>query len=255
MARAETRAEHPIPLFYQSAMGRMARHLIARKLKPVLLSAYGENRHDLDVVALGYARPYLKYISEHYPHLVNLQTTAGEITPWPPSPRLPRRQALVDEHQLPLLDASLDLLLVIHCFESAAVPKDMADELWRVLKGQGRLVLVVPHRSSMWAGREDTPFGRGQPYSSNQIKHLLQDHGFDDIKIHQALAAPPSQSRFYPRYAPFVERLPNPMGGVLIVEAAKMIYAVRGDRAPAKKKARIKAAGQWAGVKSPRSSE
>ena len=245
--------DHPLPAYYQTAIGRMVRHLIGRKLKPVMTSAYPEHHHDLDIAALGYARPYLKYFSDHYPHLINHQTIAGEITPWPPAPRLPRRQARVDEHQLPLLDASLDLLLVMHCFETAAVPKDMADELWRVLKGQGKLVLVVPHRSSMWASRDDTPFGRGQPYSSNQIKHLLQDHGFDAIKIHQALAAPPSQSRFYPRYAPFVERLPNPMGGVLIVEAAKMIYAVKGDRASAKNKAKIKASGQLAGVKSQRS--
>ena len=247
------RTEHSVPEFYQSGMGRMARHLIARKLKPVLTGAFPQQHHDLDVVALGYARPYLKYISDHYPHLINLQTVAGDLTPWPPSPRLPRRQARVDEHQLPLLDASLDLMLVMHCFETAAVPKEMADELWRVLKGQGKLVLVVPHRGSMWVGRDDTPFGRGQPFSTNQIKHLLQDHGFKVSKIHQALAAPPSHSRFYPRYAPFVERLPNPLGGVLIVEAVKMIYAVRGDRALAKNKARVKASGQLAGVKSQRS--
>ena len=143
-----TRMDHPLPAYYQTAIGRMVRHLIGRKLKPVMKSAYPEHHHDLDVAALGYARPYLKYFSDHYPHLINLQTIAGEITPWPPAPRLPRRQARVDEHQLPLLDASLDLLLVMHCFETAAVPKDMADELWRVLKGQGKLVLVVPHRSS-----------------------------------------------------------------------------------------------------------
>ena len=249
-----TAANHPIAEFYNTAMGRMARHLIARKLKPILLAAFPETHPNLDVVALGYARPYLKYISDHYPYLINFQTMDDALGPWPPSPKRARRQARVDEHHLPLLDASLDLLLVMHCFETAAVPTDMADEIWRVLKGQGKLVLVVPHRSSMWAGRDDTPFGRGQPYSPNQIKQLLHDHGFKVEKIHQALAAPPSQSRFYPRYAPFVERLPNPMGGVLIVEAVKMIYAVRGDRALVKKKDRIKALGQLAGVKSQRSS-
>ena len=243
-----------VPGFYQTSMGRMVRHLISRKLKPVMTRALPAQHQDIDVAALGYARPYLKYFSDHYPRLINLQTITGDLLPWPSQAMTPLRQAVVNEHHLPLLDASLDLIMVIHAFETATVAQDMADELWRVLKGQGQLILVVPHRGSMWAGRDDNPFGLGQPYSVHQIKRLLHQHGFDVTKIHQALAAPPSQSSFYPRYAPFVERLPNPLGGVLIVEAAKMIYAVRGDRVRSRQKTRLKVQGSLAGVKSPRSS-
>jgi len=243
-----------VPGFYQTSMGRMVRHLISRKLKPVMTRALPAQHQDIDVAALGYVRPYLKYFSDHYPRLINLQTITGDLLPWPSQAMTPLRQAVVNEHHLPLLDASLDLIMVIHAFETATVAQDMADELWRVLKGQGQLILVVPHRGSMWAGRDDNPFGLGQPYSLHQIKRLLHQHGFDVTKIHQALAAPPSQSSFYPRYAPFVERLPNPLGGVLIVEAAKMIYAVRGDRVRSRQKTRLKVQGSLAGVKSPRSS-
>ena len=243
-----------VPGFYQTSMGRMVRHLISRKLKPAMTGALPAHHHDIDVATLGYARLYLKYCSDHYPRLINLQTTANDLLPWPSPATAPLRQAVVDGHHLPLLDASLDLIMVIHAFETATPAQDMADELWRVLKGQGQLILVVPHRGSMWAGRDDNPFGLGQPYSVHQIKRLLHQHGFDVTKTHQALAAPPSISSFYPRYAPFVERLPNPLGGVLIVEAVKMIYAVRGDRVRSRQKFRLKVQGSLAGVKSPRSS-
>ena len=57
-------------------------------------------------------------------------------------------------------------------------------------------------------------------------------------KVHQALVAPPAETLIYPRFAPLVERLPNPLGGVLIVDARKMIYSVRGIPAASRKLAR-----------------
>ena len=219
--------------YYQTSTGRMVRHLIARKLKPTLTALFPSGRDDLAIATLGYMRPYLKYISDHYPHLINLQTHQDSITPWPrTSPhstqQMRSRQSLVDITALPLLDASLDGLFIIHGIERALSPHDVISEAWRVLKSQGSMVLVVPHRGSIWASRDDTPFGLGQPYSMNQIKTLLKDHDFEVGKIHQSLAAPPSKSSLYPRYAPFVERLPHPFGGVLIVEARKMIYSIKG---------------------------
>ena len=229
--------------YYQTSTGRMVRHLIARKLKPALKTLFPAGRDDLAIATLGYMRPYLKYISDHYPHLINLQAQQDDLWPWPPSrkvdpgtvldkPITRSRQALVDMTSLPLLDASLDGLFIIHGVERTSSPHQMISESYRVLKSQGSMVLVVPHRGSIWASRDDTPFGLGQPYSVNQIKTLLKEHDFEVGKIHQSLVAPPSTSPLYPRYAPFVERLPNPFGGVLIVEARKMIYSIKGKSVP-----------------------
>lgn len=223
-----------LPAYYQTSTGRMVRHLIARKLTPVLKASYPHARHDVAVAALGYMRPYLKYIANHYPHVINLQTIAGPARSWPPAGSAHKgnsyrsRQAIVDPAALPLLDASLDGLFIMHGLERAPAPHAVMAEAWRTLKSNASMVVVVPHRGSIWASRDDTPFGTGVPYSINQIKSLLTDHDFAVGKIHQSLVAPPSNSTFYPRYAPFVERLPNPFGGVLIVEARKMIYAIKG---------------------------
>jgi chromosome segregation protein len=46
-------------------------------------------------------------------------------------------------------------------------------ESWRVLKDDGRLLIVAPNRSGMWAYWESTPFAHGPPYSFGQIGRLL----------------------------------------------------------------------------------
>ena len=127
-----------------------------------------------------------------------------------------------------MLPSSLDALLLVHGLELSGDGQALLGECWRVLKSQGRLVLVVPHRGSIWAGSDRTPFGHGQPYSVNQIRGMLKEHDFETGRIHQALTVPPSHSFAYPRIAPLFERLPNLFGGVLIVDARKMIYSVRG---------------------------
>ncbi|MCE2516658.1 MAG: methyltransferase domain-containing protein [Alphaproteobacteria bacterium] len=208
--------------FYASSTGRMVRHLISRKLAPML----AEDGPHLASAALGYGWPYLKYFPNG--EVCHFSGEGHDITPWPQDKKHRSRQALVDLAQLPLLDASLDLMVVAHGLETSPRPDDMMAECWRVLKGQGRLIVIVPHRASLWAATDTTPFGMGQPYSVNQIKKLLKHHDFEVGAIEQALAAPPSRSNFYPKYAPFVERLPNLFGGVLIVEARKMIYSMRG---------------------------
>lgn len=243
-ANIEKGSTNQLASYYQTSTGRMVRHLISRKLKPVLTSLYPSGQHDLAIATLGYMRPYLKYISDHYPHVINFQSVDEQTIPWPSlgsadqGRRYRSRQAVVAPSSLPLLDASLDGLFIVHGLEHASSADGVMAEAWRVLKSQGSLVMVVPHRGSIWANRDDTPFGVGLPYSINQLKSLLKEHDFEVGKINQSLNAPPSSSTLYPRYAPFVERLPNPFGGVLIVEARKMIYSIKGKSVLDRKQAR-----------------
>lgn len=219
--------------FYRSRLGRMTRHLITRKLQVVFDEAKPPSDDPRVAVGLGYARPYLRFLEGKFGQAIGLQSAGIEAVQWPR--KRPSRLALIDETALPVQPSSIDTMLCVHALEIAPSQPALLEECWRVLKSQARLVLVVPHRGSMWAGREITPFGYGQPYTVNQIKSMLKRHGFEVGKVHQSLAAPPSHSLFYPRFAPIVERLPNPLGGVLIVDARKMIYSVRGIPVAARK--------------------
>lgn len=212
--------------YYQSSMGRMVRHLVTRKLGMIMDQTHPPEGDQRLAVGIGYARPYLRFLDQRFGAVAGLQSAGISPMAWPR--RRPGRLASIDEGALPVLSSTVDTVLLVHGLETAPDPSALLQECWRVLEGHGRLVVIVPHRGSMWAGREITPFGYGQPYSINQIRSLLKSHDFEVSKVHQALVAPPSETPFYPRFAPWVERLPNPLGGVLIVDARKMIYSVKG---------------------------
>jgi SAM-dependent methyltransferase len=212
--------------YYSSSQGQVVRRLICRRLMTVITDMHQATSDQSLAAGIGYARPFLRFLDKRHGDVIGLQSVGIKPRSWPR--QRPSRLASVEEGALPLLSSTLETILLVHGLETTPDPSTLVQECWRVLKGMGRLVVVVPHRGSMWAGRESTPFGYGQPYSINQIKSLLKSHDFDVTKVQQALVAPPSGTPFYSKIAPLVERLPNPLGGVLIVDARKMIYSVRG---------------------------
>lgn len=221
--------------FYGTRLGITARRLVTRRVERILADRLAAQQTSGIAAGLGYSRPYLQLLDRAFSKVIGLQTASGEALKWPRG--APARMAVADEGGLPLLPTSLDLVLMVHGLELAHDQAALLDECWRVLNSHGRLVLVVPHRGSIWSGSERTPFGHGQPYSVNQIRDMLGTRDFEVVAIHHALTLPPSHSFLYPRLAPLFERLPKLFGGVLIVDARKMVYSVRG--APAAAKGRI----------------
>ena len=103
------------------------------------------------------------------------------------------------------------------------------DESWRVLDGAGQLMVVVPNRRGLWARAERSPFGHGRPFSGRQLRQLLKSHGFEPRRTHCAVFIPPLAGKFFQRFAPAIERIGAKLwpalGGVLLVEADKILYA------------------------------
>ena len=151
---------------------------------------------------------------------------------------------------LPLPDASIDRVLVVHGLETAEHPSAVLEEVWRVLAPGGRAIFVVPSRRGVWARVDGTPFGQGQPYSKGQLRDLMREALFSPIFWGEALYAPPFRRRFFVNSAPAIERIGAaiglPFAGVHIVEATKQVYrpvgvrragAPRGDGAAARPRA------------------
>lgn len=213
--------------FYETPTGEMTRHMIRRRIRYLW-----PDLHGLELLGFGYAVPYLKQFHEAARVLAFMPLTQG-VVHWP-SESL-NRVALVDETELPLPNYSMDRVLLIHCLENSDYLRDMLNEVWRVLKGEGRLLIVVPNRRGLWARLERTPFGFGHPYSQMQISRLLREHSFTPLRTTQALFAPPTRSRTLLRTAPAWERIGRRISphfaGVHLVEASKQVYAVRPLRA------------------------
>jgi ubiquinone/menaquinone biosynthesis C-methylase UbiE len=139
---------------------------------------------------------------------------------------------LADETALPLPDRSMDRVLVVHALECTEQMRPMLREIWRVLADGGRLIVIAPNRTGLWAQLERTPFATGHPYSAGQLNRLLRNTMFTPMQTARALYVPPVKSRTVLRAAPAIEqvgeRLLPRFAGVVMVEAAKQIYAATG---------------------------
>jgi SAM-dependent methyltransferase len=148
------------------------------------------------------------------------------VVRWPST--RPALAALVEEDELPLTDAAVDRVLLVHSLEMSADPMELLREAWRVLAAGGRLMVVVPNRRGVWARLDTTPFGHGRPYSRSQIMQLLRETWFTPTGWGEALYVPPIEHGWFLRSAVAWERtgamLASPFAGVHIVEATKQVY-------------------------------
>lgn len=213
--------------FYESRRGQVARHMIRQAIRSLWPNLSGRS-----LVGLGYATPYLRQFKEETSSLVAFMPAGQGIVQWPPEG--PNCVGLVDELDLPLPSYSVDNVLLVHYVENGEYLRDMLEEIWRILNGQGRVILVVPNRRGLWASRERTPFGHGRPFSPSQLNRLLQENLFTPQRSVNALYLPPLAPQWLMKWSTAVERLgrrwfPH-FAGVLIIEASKQVYAATPSR-------------------------
>ncbi|MGY4802879.1 methyltransferase domain-containing protein [Roseomonas sp. KE0001] len=207
--------------FYASATGQVAARLLRGRLARLWPEMTGR-----EVLGLGHAAPFLRLWREQAARTLCCNLPETDVAPWP------RRggclTALVEEHLLPFPDFSFDNVLLVHGLEGSENARRMLREIWRVLKEDGRLLIVAPNRRGMWAHLETTPFGQGRPYSMGQITRLLQRNLFAVARRDTALYMPPFQWRLLLRSAGAWEGVGRALAprfaGVVIVEARKEIY-------------------------------
>ena len=148
--------------FYASPLGHVARHMIAQRIR----SRWGNVRGQR-VAGVGYATPYLRALKAEAERVIALMPRPQGVIHWPPRGR--NIAAMFDEPDLPLPDASMDCLMAVHCLEMSDNSEALLREFWRVLRPEGRLMLVLPNRTGLWARADHTPIGAGHPYSERQI--------------------------------------------------------------------------------------
>jgi SAM-dependent methyltransferase len=214
--------------FYARPLGAVVRRLIGHRIRSRWRDTTG-----LVVAGLGFATPYLGVYRGEAQSVLALMPAGQGALVWPRHG--PSLSALVDEEALPIVDNSIDRLLVVHCFEGAERVRPVLRELWRVLTPEGRLMLVVPNRLSMWARAEKTPFGQGRPYTRGQLDTLLTDAMFAPTDWGWALHVPPVEGGMLLRSAVAFERIGGrvwpALGGVVLVEARKELVAPSGGKA------------------------
>lgn len=207
--------------FYDSLLGRLAERSIA-----AALSAVWARLADERLVGLGYTLPWLERFGSDAERTFAFMPAGQGAVNWPAAG--PSATALVFDEDLPLPDAAIDRLLMVHLLEHAENPRQTLMEAWRVLAPGGRLVIVVPNRRGVWARFEHTPFGTGQPYSRRQLTALLREANFTPGAFAEALLFPPTRHRSVLKLHRLFERAGRRFwpifAGVVVVEAQKRLY-------------------------------
>ncbi len=208
--------------FYETQLGQVARHMIRRSIRGLWPDLKGQS-----LAGLGYATPYLRQFRGEAERVMAFMPARQGVVHWPPEG--PGLVGLTEESDLPLPDYSLDRVLLVHGLESTENLRELLSEIWRVLNGNGRLLVVVPNRRGIWARTDRTPLGTGHPYNVPQLSRVLRDNLFTPTQSQRALFVPPTRSRALLRSAPAWERIGGRFfprfAGVVMIEAGKQLYA------------------------------
>lgn len=170
--------------FYKSPLGRITRSLLREQVRALAGDVSGQR-----VLGLGFATPYLRSMLAPAERVIAFMPQRQGASSWPREG--PSRTVLCDPLEMPLTDAAVDLVVAVHAFEHVGDSGELMRELWRVCAPNARLIVVVPRRRGLWAQRDNTPFGTGNPFSRSQLDHLLRSHSFTPEMWADALFLPP----------------------------------------------------------------
>jgi SAM-dependent methyltransferase len=186
------------------------------------VAAFYADARGMDVLGIGYATPYLKL----------WQPTAYrciDAIAAPLAPATAGHACVVAEDRLPFPDLTFDRVLLVHAVEHADDCRRLLREVWRVLKDDGRLLVVAPNRLGLWAHVEATPFGHGTPFSPRQITGLLASAMFRPERRDVALFVPPvdwsAVLRGWPVWEQVGHAVASNLAGVTLTEAIKDAYS------------------------------
>lgn len=196
--------------------------MVTRKVE----EAWGD-AHGLDVLALGYATPFVAPLMSSARRVVAAMPAQQGVEVWPGGGR--NLTTLTPEDALPFTNALFDRILLAHAIEEAADPVGLLREVWRVLAPSGRVVVAVAARNGLWADAEKTPLGHGRPYSRSQLAELLRDAELEPSGWTRALYVPPLgwMASWAEGFEQVGSRLWPGFAGVVLMEAVKQTFAVK----------------------------
>jgi SAM-dependent methyltransferase len=208
--------------FYQGRLGRVVQQTIQRELRQLWPDVRRQR-----LLGVGYVTPYLEPFREEAERTLAFMPAQQGVLHWPERAR--NGAALVDEGSLPLPDYSVDRVVLVHSLEHTEQLRPLLQEVWRVMMGDARLMVVVPNRRSLWSRMERTPLGHGHPFTPGQLTRLMKEQNFVPAASRAALFVPPTHSRTLLGAAPAWERLGKrwlpQFSGLVMLEATKQVYA------------------------------
>lgn len=209
--------------FYASPLGKAAARILTGKLTDLWGDAKG-----LSLLGLGYALPVLDVFADQSGRTIAAVPLEHGPVRWDPSGR-GNSAVAVGDPRLPFPDGMFDRVIVLHGLEETGDPRAYLREIWRITAPEGRIVLAAANRAGLWSRATRTPFGQGRPWTRGQLANLLSVGLFQVTASSCALYMPPTGLGLVTAAAEGWEaigRVITPgLGGVVLIEAVKRLYA------------------------------
>lgn len=213
--------------FYSNPQGVLVRQALLPHLRWMLCQTDDYAAPDPAGACLGYGfvQPYLDGLADcigpttaMIPHAMGRLDGGGD------------GKNVSEECLLPFGEAVFETVILIHSLEGTESARTLLRQIWRVLTPEGRLILVVPNRSSLWAVAEVSPFACGRPYRRSELAALLRDTLFEPFLFRRALYAPPRKMSKTVLYPALWDKLGGwlfpTLCGVHIAAAKKSLYGI-----------------------------
>ena len=185
------------------------------------------NLFGCNVLGLGYSSPYLDKISQKGGKTLSLIPSRLGVQKWPMDDM--NKQAQGELNFLPFPDASFEQVIMIHALEFDSNPEEALAEVWRTLCPGGRVIIVVPNRHGLLVRSNNTPFGRGMPYTESQLKQLLRKVKLTPLGwfgVGLLNSTPDGDQSWLNSYkGPMASGFLKKFSGVIVMEAEKQVFA------------------------------
>lgn len=208
--------------FYKSRLGRYA--------CSCLYDVFGIDEHK-KTLWLGYAKNYIPNDEKNY-------WGEGFSKTDQVSEESNKRVFSYHQKTLPFYYQDFEKANIIHALELSDAPDNLLKEIYRVLKPEADITVIVPNRAGLWAWGDHNPFGQGQPYSKKQIRQILENNQFTVLDIEPLLFLPPTQSKLFLRSFKWLDKVGRYLWpqfcGVYVVRAKKRVYGATPIKADIK---------------------
>lgn len=208
--------------WFDSPLGRLLLDVESKLLEEILPSLFGYHLLQLSVDGR-----QVMFGASPIPHKIMLNDRL-ELG-------MSKRSIIADNDELPVLNSSIDVVLLHHALDYADNPHQVLREAYRVLRPGGHIVIVGFNPASLWGVYRRLRRARQAPWNGRFIRHgRLQDWlrllELTETQCLSGCYVPPFESPIWRRRLSwlrfFARRAPAKSGAVLVTVARKDIVGV-----------------------------
>lgn len=120
-----------------------------------------------------------------------------------------------------------DRVILVHAIEYNEQPSLLLREIWRIIKTNGKLLVIAPNKHGQFYNSKDPIFNHANFFTVNKLISMLDDSLFEPLRIRATLFSSYNFNESFPNVAKFFDNICDKwlvlFGGILLVEGEKKL--------------------------------